>query len=224
MRDTRIGRQKRKTANLLNEENIISKALKRGQDLAVHISDNLKKKVFKEKDLKVIEHSRYLLGASELVERINVPGGCGGAVMISNLTWNRFEDSSVAVDPTLSNRIHTEDYKAEYKKYCKRLETIAEEVTKNKWDDMEILERFLNDKALYEGIEAVISVQLRAGLLVSVESVVEGWISVMEHHASQRRTLGDVKLKEEMTIAVNGPELVHSDAVLKVYYCSVLGS
>ena len=98
MRDTRIGRQKRKTANLLNEENIISKALKRGQDLAVHISDNLKKKVFKEKDLKVIEHSRYLLGASELVERINVPGGCGGDVMISNLTWNRFEDSSVAVD------------------------------------------------------------------------------------------------------------------------------
>ena len=32
---------------------------------------------------------------------------------------------------------------------------------------------------------------VRAALLISVESVVETWISTMEHHAFQRRTLGE---------------------------------
>ena len=53
-------------------------------------------------------------------------------------------------------------------------------------------------------------------LLISVESVVESGISVMEHHASQRRTLGEMLLHEGMLIAVNGSLLVHCDSIVKV--------
>ena len=38
----------------------------------------------------------------------------------------------------------------------------------------------------------------------------------MEHHASQRRTLGEMLLHEEMVIAINGPSLVHCDSVAQV--------
>ena len=50
---------------------------------------------------------------------------------------------------------------------------------------MELLELFLHPDTqnLYENIEAVLSVMARAYLLISVESVVESGISVMEHHA-----------------------------------------
>ena len=83
---------------------------------------------------------------------------------------------------------------------------------------MELLELFLHPDTqnLYENIEAVLSVMARAYLLVSVESVVESGISVMEHHASQRRTLGEMLLHEGMLIAVNGPLFVHCDSIVKV--------
>ena len=83
---------------------------------------------------------------------------------------------------------------------------------------MELLELFLHpdNSQLYENVEAVLSVMARAALLISVESVVESWISVMEHHASQRRTLGEMLIYEEMVIAINGPSLVHCDSVVQV--------
>ena len=54
---------------------------------------------------------------------------------------------------------------------------------------------------------------MRAAVLISVESVVEAWISTMEHHASQRRTLGEMLLYGEMVIAINGPSPVHCDSI-----------
>ena len=91
----------------------------------------------------------------------------------------------------------------QYREYLKRLEILSKVPANRELSDMELLELFLHpDKQLYENVEAVLSVMARAALLISVESVVESWISVMEHHASQRRTLG------EMVIAINGPILV----------------
>ena len=85
--------------------------------------------------------------------------------------------------------------------------------------DMELLKIFLKPENLhlYQDIEMVMSVMARAALIISVESVVESWISTMEHHASQRRDLGEMHLHEEMVIAINGPSLVHCDAVVQVY-------
>ena len=57
---------------------------------------------------------------------------------------------------------------------------------------------------------------VRAVLLISVESVVETWISTMEHHASQRRTLGEMLLYEEMVITINSPSPVHYDSIAQV--------
>ena len=57
---------------------------------------------------------------------------------------------------------------------------------------------------------------VRVALLISVESVGETWISTMEHHASQRRTLGEMLIHEEMVIAINGPGPIHCDSIAKV--------
>ena len=90
----------------------------------------------------------------------------------------------------------------QYREYLKRLEILSKVPANRELSDMELLELFLppDNKQLYENVEAVLSVMARAALLISVESVVESWISVMEHHGSQRRSLGEMMLHEEMVI------------------------
>ena len=97
----------------------------------------------------------------------------------------------------------------------RRLETVARDPSKKEFSDMDLLELFLHPENvhLYQDIEAVMSIMVRAALMISVESIVESWISTMEHHSSQRRILGEMLLHEEMVIAVNGPKLVHSESI-----------
>ena len=63
------------------------------------------------------------------------------------------------------------------------------------------------------------SVMVNATLLISVESIVESWISTMEHHSSQRRTMGEMLLHEEMVISVNGPKMVDCEAICQEALC-----
>ena len=39
---------------------------------------------------------------------------------------------------------------------------------------------------------------------MSVEAVVESWVSIMEHHSSKRRPLAEESMVEEVVIAING--------------------
>ena len=121
----------------------------------------------------------------------------------------------MVIDPSLLNRVTEEELKAQYREYVRRQESLAKESAKRELSDMEFLEVFLDPakKDLYSDIE---SVMVRASLLISVESVVESWISVMEHHASQTRSLGEMLLHEEMVIAITGPSLAHCDSVFQV--------
>ena len=42
----------------------------------------------------------------------------------------------------------------------------------------------------------------------------ESWVSIMEHHSSKRRPLSEEAMVEEVVISINGPEVVHSEAVV----------
>ena len=64
-------------------------------------------------------------------------------------------------------------------------------------------------------MEDVISVMARAGLCNGIESVVESWVSTAEQHSSKLRNLSQERLEYEMMIAINGPEVVHCDSVVK---------
>ena len=64
-------------------------------------------------------------------------------------------------------------------------------------------------------IESVLSILAKAGSTKGLESVVETWVSVLENHASTHRTLGQDRLVSEGMIAINGPEVVHCDTVVR---------
>ena len=126
----------------------------------------------------------------------------------ADFTVDKFYKSAVAVDCNLLAQVTEEQFYSQYREYVRRLEGLGASTENRKLTDMGILQLVTHPdrKDLYQDIEAIVSVMVRAALLISVESVVESWISTMEHHASQRRTLGEMKLHEEMCIAVNGAQ------------------
>ena len=214
VKDTRVGRKHRASIKLLDQDAIIKQVEKRAADVVTHLSSRLEEKVYRGKDINVIKVTRVVLSANSLLQSALARG----SITISNLTWRKFLQSSLEVDSTLLERVPEDELKVQYREYVRLLESLARNPVNRKLTDMELLELFLkpSDQHLYRGIEAVMSVMVRASLLISVESVVESWISTMEHHASQRRNLGEMLLHEEMMIAVNGPNLVHCDNLVQV--------
>ena len=214
LKDTRIGRKVRDATKLLNEDDIIKTVQQRVTDIVTHISSRLERKVYREADIKVIKNTLVILSARNLM----LTAASRGASTVSNLTWNKFLSSSIEVDSSLLDRVSIEEFKEQYREYVRRLESIVGQPDKRELSNMGLLELFLEPENvhLYQNIEAVMSVMVRGSLLISVEAEVERWVSTMEHHASQGRTLGEMLLHEEMVIAINGPKLVHCDPVAQV--------
>ena len=50
---------------------------------------------------------------------------------------------------------------------------------------------------------------------MGLESVVESWVSVLEHHNNPRRPLTQERLEQEAMVALNGPAEVHCDSIVE---------
>ena len=81
----------------------------------------------------------------------------------------------------------------------------------------EIFSLLLNPKEnLYKDIEGVLSVMARACVTQGVEATVESWVSVMENHCSKVRGITDqVRLENEVKVAINGPEVQHCRGIVR---------
>ena len=61
----------------------------------------------------------------------------------------------------------------------------------------------------------MLAVMAEAGMSQGMESVVESWVSVMEHHSSKLRNIGQDRLHNESVISINGPDTTHCDIIVK---------
>ena len=103
----------------------------------------------------------------------------------------------------------------QYRLFLRRLEELLK-VKGIEFSSIEIMKKMLKtEERRYVDCEAVMDVLTRAACLKSVESVIESWISVLEHHASKRRNLGQERIEEELETAINGPSVAHSEKVVK---------
>ena len=103
-----------------------------------------------------------------------------------------------------------------YLEFLRRLETLHAQPKSNDLTSIEILGMFLDPhKNLFRDIETVLSFLCRAAVSKSVESVVESWISTLEKHAAGGRMLGQDRMEDECSIAINGPGLAQSKEIVK---------
>ena len=68
---------------------------------------------------------------------------------------------------------------------------------------------------IFRNIENLLSVLAKAGLCMGLESVVESWVSKIELHSSKLRNISQERLNHEAIFAINGPQVVHCDTVVK---------
>ena len=69
---------------------------------------------------------------------------------------------------------------------------------------------------LYKDTEGVLSVMARACVSHGVEATVESWVSVMENHCSKVRGItNQVRLENEVQVAINGPEVQHCRGIVR---------
>lgn len=86
----------------------------------------------------------------------------------------------------------------------------------SEFSSMKILELMLETAGeRYIDCESIMDILTRAAVTKSVESVIESWISVLEHHANKRRQLNDERIHDEMHLAINGPDTPHSDSLVQ---------
>ena len=76
--------------------------------------------------------------------------------------------------------------------------------------------------------EGTMDILCKAATMKSVESVVESWFLVLEHHSSKSRPIKAETDKSEMMISVNGPQVQHFSRVveesMKLYWSKVKSS
>ena len=70
------------------------------------------------------------------------------------------------------------EYRILYREYVRRLEAVARDPTKRELSDMELLQLLLQPEQvhIFRDIETVMSILVRAALMISVDSIVEFWV------------------------------------------------
>ena len=80
---------------------------------------------------------------------------------------------------------------------------------------MDIFRSFLNsDLKLFLNVEVIIHILAVAATSITVESIVESWVSIYESHSNKHRPISNERAEMEVSVAVNGPLLQHADSVL----------
>ena len=54
-----------------------------------------------------------------------------------------------------------------------------------------------------------------AAVTISLESIIESFVSVYENRNNKKRNITEERAHHEMSIAINGPELANADNVIK---------
>jgi len=107
------------------------------------------------------------------------------------------------------------EWRQQYQEFWRKMAMVNEQKGSSQFTSMDIMVKFMKtEDKLYQGCEAVMNILTQAATIKTVESVVESWISVLEHHANKSRPLKSESIHSEMMVAINGPLLQHSQGVV----------
>jgi hypothetical protein len=208
---TRSAESQVKANWLLGEEDIIKQVQKQCQDVVEHLHKNLKENVYDENDLKMLKHIRVVLDLEYKLKMVMEQGPIGA----SQQSIAKFYESAQYIDHTLDTKCNRDEFRLQYQLHLRKLQEIGSMKDSSKLSSMQIMILLMNTEAeRYLGTEAVMDILTKACVMKTNESIVESWISVLEHHSSKVRNLKQDSIQTEMMIAINGPDLQHADNLI----------
>ena len=207
---TRAGERRAKQNLLLGKADIIQKCLEKLALYSRTLGANLFAKVFQEKDKKLIEAIRVVLDLETLSLKLKLTGSAHVAAVQSK----HFIQKSREIVPGIDD-ISDEEIRYQYRDFLRKLESYVEDKDEGEIFSMDIFRSFLNsDLKLFLNVEVIIHILAVAATSITVESIVESWVSIYESHSNKHRPISNERAEMEVSVAVNGPLLQHADSVL----------
>ena len=208
---TRAGNSQNQQSQLLGQTGIIDKCIERSTLIVNYLETNLRKDVYSEEDLKMIKHIKVVLDLKGLMAKVTVRG----PAQVAQVSSGKFLESCEYIDCEYEEKCEEIELRIQYRRFLEQLQDISNLEDSEKFTSMQIFILLLNTKEKrWQNIEGIMDILVRAALMKSVEAVVESWVSVLEHHSSKTRGLGDDAVKTEMMISINGPEIQHCDPIV----------
>ena len=209
---TREGRKQSAENMLLDTDKVISGTNKRALDVVDFLYNGLNDVVYSSEERNVISHVRTLTDLKSVISKV----AKFGAAQTSSLNWRRFLEAGKFFEPEFVCMYTADELRYMFREFYRRLEEMSKTVDMTKISSLDILGKFLSSNGqLSKDIEPVLGIIARAAVCTSVESIVESWVSIVEHHSPPTRVLSQDRLEDEAMVSINGPELVHADPVIK---------
>lgn len=207
----RSGTQEEQEAYEDKENRTMQMMLQRCRQVVEYVYNGLGE-VYSPEDLEMIKHIRNVLDLKAMMKLVKTKG----PVQAGQKTTQQFFESAEFIDPEIRTRCDRLEMRAQHQEFLRRIEEITEVKDSDKLSSMEVMVMLLNTEAKrFQGCEAVIDILCQAAAMKSVESVVESWISVLEHHSNKSRNLKGETVETEMQIAINGPKIQHCEKVVE---------
>ena len=203
---------------LLSEDGILNTVLKRMQDVGIFLYNGLEE-VYSKNDREMIEHIRVVLDLAKVVQLTKEMS----PAVVTMRTVKKILDSAVVIDQDFDMKYEKGEIREQYRVFVEKISEISKIKDSEKFSSIDVMVMMMNTEGKkYRGCEAVMDILCQAATKKLVESVMESWISVLEHHSSKSRQLKAETIKNEIMIAVNGPLIQHSEGVvdesMKVYW------
>ena len=205
---TRAGRRMAERVEKLNVKAVMDVVKTRATNVVTFLHSGLSE-VYSGTDRAQIESIRVLLNLKFFVRAVERSGSAN----IAAIHFKKWLDSAKLLQTDLIIRIPMEEVRMQFRCFLRKLEELAP--TLNNLENKEIFSLLLHPRHRhFEGFETVLAVLANASVAMGLESVVESWVSVMEHHNNPRRPLTQERLEHECMVAINGPDEVHCDSVV----------
>ena len=185
--------------------------------LVERIHSDMQDEVFSPVITAVIEQTRKLLDLTAVSVSLRKPDG--GYIKVAATTSEDVVQAIRSIPVRSLNDVPNQLLIDQHKEFLRRLEieTKCYSVTELKViDPKDLLKMFFDpQKDLFQGIEKMLQAMAVSCIKHSCESVLESTVSVFENHFDERRNLDEGNATDEFKIAVNGPNLAHSDPMVK---------
>ena len=206
---TRQGSQQTRAALEMTLKQVLVVVTKRAVDTVNYLGQGLSN-VYSNEEVIFLKHVRKLLDLKELVKLVQ----SYGAASVAATQYRSWLDACKFLNQDLHAKVPQDELRQQYRDFVIKVGELAPGL--GNLSNTEIFGRFL-DPALghYRGIQSVLELMASAGMTMGLESIVESWVSVCEHHNNPRRPITQDRLEQEAMIAINGPSEVHCDAVVQ---------
>ena len=181
--------------------------------------------VYSSEDKKMLENIRTVLDLERLLQ---LTKEMSPAVVVQREV-SKFIDAAQVIDQDFDVKYEKSEMRFQYRNFVERISEKGKQKNSENLTSIEIVVLMMNtEEKRWRECEGAMDILCQAATMKSVESVVESWVSVLEHHSNQSRPIQAETIQSEMMISVNGPQVQHSQTVveesMKLYWSKLQSS